>query len=63
MSTRKLAVGQVEPLELGPVSGVEIPEVALDQGVLTRSRLLARADELGSKAALRIERALHRGER
>lgn len=37
-------------------------EDALEQGVLTRSRLLARADELGPKAALRIERALHRGE-
>jgi hypothetical protein len=36
---------------------------ALEQGVLTRSRLLARADELGPMAALRIERALHRGER
>jgi hypothetical protein len=38
-------------------------EDALDQGVLTRSRLLARAEELGPKAALRIERALHRGDR
>ena len=33
-------------------------EDALEQGVLTRSRLLARADELGPRAALRIERAL-----
>ena len=34
---------------------------ALEQGVLTRSRLLARAEELGPRAALRIERALQRG--
>jgi len=34
---------------------------ALEKGVLTRSRLLARAEELGPRAALRIERALHRG--
>jgi predicted transcriptional regulator of viral defense system len=35
---------------------------AFDQGLLTRASLLARADELGPRAALRIERALHRKE-
>lgn len=33
---------------------------ALDQGVVIRSELLARADEFGARAALRVERALHR---
>jgi predicted transcriptional regulator of viral defense system len=32
---------------------------ALDQGAVTRSELLAKADEFGARAALRIERALH----
>jgi predicted transcriptional regulator of viral defense system len=33
-------------------------EDALEQGLLTRTALLARADQLGPKAALRVERAL-----
>ncbi len=35
-------------------------EDALEQGLLTRPSLLARADRLGPKAALRVERALSR---
>jgi predicted transcriptional regulator of viral defense system len=34
-------------------------EDALEQGLLTRTSLLARADQLGPRAALRIERALN----
>lgn len=36
-------------------------EEAIERGLTTRRMLLARADELGDRAALRIERALHRG--
>lgn len=38
-------------------------EEALGRGMTTRRALLARADELGSRAALRIERALREVER
>jgi predicted transcriptional regulator of viral defense system len=55
---RSLLDAAAGDLELDLLAGAV--EDALEQGMLTRSLLLARADQLGPKAALRVERALHR---
>jgi predicted transcriptional regulator of viral defense system len=57
---RSLLDAAAGDLELDLLAGAI--QDALEQGALTRTSLLARADQLGPKAALRVERALHQGD-
>jgi predicted transcriptional regulator of viral defense system len=61
---RSLLDAAADDLDLDLLAGAI--DDALEHGLLTRASLLTRADQLGPKAALRVERALrplHRGDR